>query len=87
MANIAAFGQGMAKLRAKDSATVSSGDRKLLSTSRFMNAGIPQNHYASHLGFFCRQELKMQKANLPVIFRVGRVEDCNRLEQKPGYKN
>lgn len=47
---------------------------------------IPQDYYAQHLGFFCRQELKMQRAKVPVTFRVGSMEQCNRLEQKPGYR-
>ena len=47
---------------------------------------IPQNYYTQHLGFFCRQELKMQQAKVPVTFRLGSMEQCNRLEQKPGYR-
>jgi len=46
---------------------------------------IPQNYYAQHLGFFCRQELKMQQAHVPLTFRLGSMEYCNWLEQKPGY--
>lgn len=42
--------------------------------------------YTQHLGFFCRQELLMQKKNIPVIFRLGSVEQCNYLEQKPGFR-
>jgi len=47
---------------------------------------IPQNYYVQHLGFFCRQELKMQQAKIPITFRLGSMEQCNRLEQKPGYR-
>ena len=47
---------------------------------------IPRNYYAQHLTFFCRQELKMQQAHVPVTFRVGTMDQCNYLEQKPGYK-
>jgi hypothetical protein len=46
---------------------------------------ISNNFYAQHLPFFCRQELKMQDAHIPLAIRVGRIEDCNWLEQKPGY--
>jgi hypothetical protein len=48
---------------------------------------IPADLYTQHLGFFCRQELKMQQVNVPVTFRVGSMDQCNYLEQKPGYKN
>ena len=47
---------------------------------------VPDNYYAKHLGFFCRQELKMQKAHIPISFRIGTMDQCNYLEQKPGYK-
>lgn len=47
---------------------------------------IPLNLYAKSLGFFCRQELNMQKAHMPVTFRLGSMDYCNRLEQKPGYR-
>jgi len=47
---------------------------------------VPDNFYAQHLGFFCRQELKMQQAKVPVTFRLGNMDECNRLEQKPGYR-
>ena len=49
-------------------------------------APIPQDLYTCNLGFFCRQELKMQQAHVPVTFRIGSMDDCNYLEQKPGYK-
>jgi len=47
---------------------------------------IPQNFYTQHLGFFCRQELKMQEVHVPVTFRLGSMDNCNWLEQKPGYR-
>ncbi len=47
---------------------------------------VSENYYAKHLGFFCRQELKLQQKKIPVTFRVGSMEQCNRLEQKPGYR-
>jgi hypothetical protein len=49
-------------------------------------APLPCDFYAKHIGFFCRQELKMQQARIPVSFRLGSMEYCNKLEQKPGYK-
>jgi hypothetical protein len=47
---------------------------------------IPRNYTTKCYGFFCRQELKMQQAHIPVAFRLGSMEQCNKLEQKPGYK-
>ena len=49
-------------------------------------AALPQNLYTQHLPFFCRQELKMQQAHVPITFRLGSMENCNQLEQKPGYR-
>ncbi len=43
---------------------------------------LPQDFYTRNFGFFCRQELYMYKAGIPVSFRLGSMEDCNRLEQK-----
>ena len=44
---------------------------------------LPGNFYASNLGFFCRKELQVQKAvKLPLFFRVGTLDYCNKLEGK-----
>lgn len=43
---------------------------------------IPADSYTRNFGFFCRQELKMQKAHVPLTFRLGSMEYCNLLEQK-----
>ena len=48
---------------------------------------IPQNFSTYGLAFFCRQELKLQQVHVPLVFRIGSMENCNYLEQKPGYKN
>jgi hypothetical protein len=47
--------------------------------STFLSA----NFYASQLGFFCKQEIKMDKiTKVPFRFRLGSVAECNRLEGK-----
>jgi hypothetical protein len=39
--------------------------------------------YYDQLGFFCKRELDIQKATrLPVFFRLGSLESCNKLEGK-----
>ena len=57
-------------------------------TSRQPNGGfvikpIKPAHATSTYGFFCRQELKMDKLTaMPVRFRLGSMEQCNQLEGK-----
>ncbi len=44
---------------------------------------LPGNFYAKQLPFFCSKELQVQKAvGFPIKFRVGSVEDCDKLEGK-----
>lgn len=44
---------------------------------------ISPGFYASQLGFFCKQEIKMDKiTKIPFRFRLGSVAECNRLEGK-----
>lgn len=39
--------------------------------------------YVNNMGFFCKQELKLQRLTLlPVMFRLGSVSYCNRMEGK-----
>lgn len=44
---------------------------------------LPGDFYSKQLGFFCKQEIKMDKAiKIPFRFRLGSVEQCNWLEGK-----
>ena len=44
-------------------------------------AMIPANRVVTHFGFFCRRELELEKTiRLPLRFRLGSLEYCNRLE-------
>ena len=43
--------------------------------------------YSMQLGFFCKQEIKFDKlTKIPFRFRLGSVEECDRLEGK-GKRN
>ncbi|MEO6549225.1 MAG: hypothetical protein ABIN94_14580 [Ferruginibacter sp.] len=66
----------------------SSGSKaQLLSTK---NASTPSikpvispDFYVTQLSFFCKQEIKFEKATkIPFKFRLGSVEDCDRMEGK-----
>jgi hypothetical protein len=44
---------------------------------------IPADRVVTHFGFFCRRELELEKTiRLPLRFRLGSLEYCNRLEGK-----
>lgn len=45
-----------------------------------------KDNYVRNLAFFCRQEYKLEKVlKVPIRFRVGSLEHCNRLEGKSRY--
>ncbi len=47
-------------------------------------AMIAPNFYTTHFGFFCKQELKIEKAiSIPVRIRIGSIDHLNYLERKP----
>ena len=48
---------------------------------------IPKDQQTKKFGFFCRQELLLEKKlSIPVKLRLGNLDYCNYLEQKTAYK-
>lgn len=44
---------------------------------------VDGSYYATQMGFFCKEELSIQKTTrLPVFFRLGSLEYVNKLEGK-----
>ncbi len=85
--NIEANAQNLSGIRKTDTMfIVATIKNKYLVPIQVPTSPITVDYYSKHLGFFCKEEVKMQKTALPFSFRVGSFEDCNKLEQKPGYR-
>jgi hypothetical protein len=82
------FSQGISFPVLKDTFSFKPATYNVVSpvSNKINEAIIPQDFYTQHFGFFCRQELKLQQAHIPVSFRLGSMDYCNWLEQKPGYR-
>jgi hypothetical protein len=48
---------------------------------------LKSSYYCNKLGFFCRQEVKLDKLTaMPIRFRLGSLNYVNYLEQKPNAR-
>jgi hypothetical protein len=49
---------------------------------------LPGNYSLGHMAFFCKEEWNVEKATgIPLRFRVGSLQDCDWLEQKPNAQH
>jgi len=51
-----------------------------------VNSTVPGNLATCKYGFFCKQEMKFEKAtNIPLRIRLGSLQQCNYYEGKVGW--
>ncbi len=51
--------------------------------NRIINDPVPPDFYTCNFGFFCKQELRFEKATeIPLRFRLGSMQQCNYYEGK-----
>lgn len=76
------FNVGKQKKGLPFAADTTIGPRPIVAPSAAF-AVVPASFSTSQWGFFCRQELKWEKATkIPFRFRLGSVQQCDRLEGK-----
>ena len=57
--------------------------RKPLQIKTVEKPVLAANFYVSQLSFFCKQEIRLEKfTKVPFRFRLGSVEQCDRMEGK-----
>lgn len=54
------------------------------SSNELLRTALPAKFYVNNLGFFCKQELRLEAATgIALRFRLGSVQYCNWMEGKP----